>query len=68
MKRTPIYTLALALLLLPQMGWAQDTPDPLEGRHGAAYVSVRLRRGGRDQPGQPPIRPRMWRSQGPCCP
>ena len=40
MNRITMCMLALALLLLPQAGWAQDTPaDPVEGHRGAAYVS-----------------------------
>ena len=41
MKQIQIYLLALVLLILWQpMVYAQDTPpDPVEGHHGAAYVS-----------------------------
>ena len=41
MNRFFIYVLALALLVLwPQLASAQETPDdPVEGHHGAAYVS-----------------------------
>ena len=48
MRRITIYLLALALSLLwPQTALAQDTPaDPVEGQHGAAYVSYGYAAGG----------------------
>ena len=40
MKRITTYLLAFALLTVPMTAWGQETPtDPVEGHHGAAYVS-----------------------------